>query len=62
MFPNSNQYFALLADETMDIAKIENVSVCLRFVDDELIIHENFLVFFSTPSQTAESLCNILRK
>jgi hypothetical protein len=54
-------FFSLLADDTMVIARIENVFVCLRFNDDELIIHENFLGPFSTPSQTAESVHNILK-
>jgi hypothetical protein len=39
--PTSTYYFSLIVDESMDIARHEQVSVCVRYVDPENIkIHE----------------------
>lgn len=45
------KWFSLLADETADISNIEQVSICLRFVDksdDKYNVNECFLTFCPT--------------
>jgi hypothetical protein len=46
LLPKQGDFYALMADETCDISTIEQMSICFRFVDDDLIIHENFLGFY----------------
>ena len=51
-----------MADETCDISTMEQMSVCFRFVDDDLLIHENFLGFYELKSANAESIFNLLNE
>ena len=50
------KYFALMLDETSDISKLEQVSVCDRSVDENLSVHEYSMAFFSTPNAKSETL------
>jgi hypothetical protein len=44
-------FFSIMVDETMDLSKKEQVSFCIRYVDDNSYeINEVFLGFFDTPS------------
>ena len=59
---NSIDYFySIIVDETMDIAKLEQVSFCVRYCNDNLDIFERFLGFYSTPTTDAEALYNLLK-
>ena len=37
------EYFTLMADECVDIANQEQLAVCFRYVDDSLVVHEEFM-------------------
>ena len=52
--------FSLLADETKDCSKQEQLAVVLRYVDDKAVIHEKFLTYKLATSLTAESLAAFL--
>ncbi len=52
--------FSLLADESKDCSKQEQLTIILRYVDDKAIIHENFLTYVQATSLTAESLAAYL--
>ena len=43
--PRPNDYWALVADETTDVGKIEQFTFVLRSVDDNLVITERFFGF-----------------
>jgi hypothetical protein len=45
LLPKQGDFYALMADEKCDISTIEQMSICLRFVDDDLIINESFWYF-----------------
>lgn len=50
-------YFSLLVDETKDLSKDEQMSICIRFIDpDDSKIVERFLTFVVAPNLTAEYL------
>jgi hypothetical protein len=53
------QYFGCIADETSDIARREQVSVCVRFLHDGKV-EERFLGFFDTASTTGEELAKLI--
>jgi len=47
---NSSLSFSLLADETSDIAGIEQLSICVRYVDNSKTIREDYLKLFKTEN------------
>ena len=59
---NKAPCFSVLADETMDVAGTEQLSVCLRYVNDDSpkqpILREDFVGFVPLASQTAENLAD----
>jgi hypothetical protein len=44
--PKSGKFFSLIAEETMDLSKMEQVCVCLRYVEQDFTIQERFFGFF----------------
>lgn len=53
---NSSKCFSILADETTDVATNEQLSLSARYVDDNDILHEDFLQFFEINSLTGSDL------
>jgi hypothetical protein len=53
--------YALIMDETSDISRTEQVSICLRHVLDGITL-ETFLGFFSTISTEGEVLFELVKK
>ncbi|XP_025207742.1 uncharacterized protein LOC112603419 [Melanaphis sacchari] len=54
------KYFAILADETNDISKTEQLSIMVRYFHKN-IIHERFLGFVPCSSLNAQSLFNYIK-
>jgi hypothetical protein len=55
------QMFSLLVDETRDISKIEQMSIVLRYVDnDTSMVNERFLTYNQAEELTAESLTSYI--
>ncbi len=52
----SGRQYAILVDETPDISNIEQLVFCLRYVDDQLDSHENFIGLHSLESTSAKSI------
>jgi hypothetical protein len=48
--------FALIVDGTQDVSKKEQLSICLRYVDEQLFPHEVFVGMYEPPSTTGEDL------
>ena len=48
----NNKQFALIIDGTQDISGEEQISVCLRHVDDSLDVHEDFVGLYAIDSAT----------
>ena len=49
-------FFSLLADESKDASKKEQLAIVVRYVNEKAIIHKRFLTFVEAISLTAESL------
>lgn len=49
-------FFSLLADETKDCSKREQISIVLRYVDNAAVIHEHFLTYVEAAGLTADKL------
>ena len=54
--------YAVVVDETMDLSKDEMLAFCVRFCDDQLQIHENFLGFFNIQKQDAETISSLIKQ
>lgn len=60
---NAAKCFAVLADETTDIAGVEQLSLCARYVDMEKIeIREEFLQFVPVTDLTGRGLADTILK
>ncbi|XP_060855528.1 zinc finger MYM-type protein 1-like [Metopolophium dirhodum] len=54
--------FSIIVDETQDLARHEQVSVCVRYVSKTLEPHEVFLGFYRTASTDGESLTTLIKE
>ena len=55
------QIFAVLADETRDISNKEQLSICIRWVDQDFVIHEDLIGMIHVVHTDAESLYLAIR-
>ena len=55
------KYFAVIVDGTQDISGVEQESLCVRFVDDDFHVHEEFLGFFECASSTGNDLARMVQ-
>ena len=53
---NEARFFSLLADETTDVSRKEQLTVCLRYVHPDFTIRERFLCFAEAPDLTGMGL------
>ena len=51
-----NGIFSLMSDEWTDISNLEQLSICTRTVENDLIVHENFLGFYEIPNIKSETI------
>jgi len=59
---NKAGYFTLMADESRDYSKVEQLAIVFRYVDvDSGIIHEQFLTFVQADNLNANSLTACIR-
>ena len=54
------KFFTILADEVTSCSNLEQVSIVIRFVDDDKNIREDFLGFITVERTTGESLATAL--
>jgi len=54
------EFISLLLDETADVSRTEQVSICLRIISDKLTASEFFIGFFSTPDTKAKTLFDLV--
>ena len=52
--------FAILVDGTQDIAGEEQESIRIRYVDEELTVHETFLGLYNVASNTGDALSRMM--
>lgn len=55
---NKSKCFSVLADETTDISTKEQLSICVRYIDEQNMLHEDFLEFFEIERLTGDALAN----
>ncbi len=55
-----NEFYAVTVDGTKDISGKEQESFCLRHVDSDLYVHEDFIGLYEVPSTTGDVLARTL--
>jgi hypothetical protein len=48
--------FAVIVDWTQDVSKKEQLSICLRYVDEQLFPHEVFVGMYEPPATSGKDL------
>lgn len=48
--------YSIIMDDTQDVAGVEQESICIRYVDHDLIPHEEFVGLYEVSSTTGENL------
>lgn len=54
-------FYGILMDETADLSKTEQVSLCVRTVEENLMICENFMGFYKTCDTKSKTLFELLK-
>ena len=57
----SGIWFTLMVDETTDLSNTEQMILCLRYVDDDLDVHEEVIGIHSLESTSADSIVSTVR-
>jgi len=61
---NRAKSFSILVDETTDISRIEQMSLCIRYVDEDpehqFMLREDFLKFVSVENTTGKNIANVI--
>ena len=50
-----------MADETADISNKEQIVICIRWVDDNLVVHEDFIGLHPLHRTDANTIVNVLK-
>ncbi|CAM4872894.1 unnamed protein product [Rotaria socialis] len=56
----SAKYFSIMMDESVDISRHEQVSLVIRYADDQFHVYERFIGFQRASSTTGEALFKLL--
>lgn len=59
---NESKCFSILVDETTDVSNIEQLSLCVRYVDNSDMLNEDFLHFIPIHSLTGLDLAASILK
>ena len=54
-------YYTIMADEVTDSSNKEQFVVCLRWVDHDLVAHEELVALYAVDNITSETLVNSLK-
>ena len=54
-------YFSIMAGETRNLSNIQQLVICIRWVDQKLCVHEDPLGFVSLPSTDAKSITDAIK-
>ena len=58
---HESPYFTVMIDETTDITNKEQCTVCIRWVDKNLEVFEDFIGFWQVSSIDANTLVSVIR-
>ena len=56
-----SNFFSIIADEYTDINNQEQLTICLRWVDDTLEAHEDFLGLYLIPDIASDIVVSVIK-
>ena len=56
-----SNFFSIVADEYTDVNNQEQLTICLRWVDDTLEAHEDFLGFYLIPDIASDTVVSVIK-
>ena len=54
-------FYTVMVDETTDCSNKEQVLLVIRWVDEQLILHEEFIGLYSVPAIDADTLTTVIK-
>ena len=54
-------FFTIMADETADISNKEQLVLCIRWVDENFAVHEDFIAMYPLERTTADHVVAVLK-
>ena len=58
---HASDFYTMMCDEATDVANTSQLVVCLRWVDDELVAHDEFIGLKDMADTSAESIVRELK-
>ena len=56
------EFYTVTADESADVSNEEQVVICIRWIDDNLIAHEDFVSLKPVAKCTSEMIVNVIKE
>ena len=56
-----SNFFSIIADEYTDVGNQEQLTICLRWVDDQLEAYEDFLGFYNIPNIQSSTIVPVIK-
>ena len=53
--------FSLMCDEYTDVSNKQQLSMCVRWIDDSLNPHEDFLGFYEFPNMASDTIASAIK-
>ncbi len=60
-FERNHKWYSVMVDETTDLSNTEQMVICLRYVDDNVEVHEELIGMYSLESTSAESILSMIK-
>ncbi len=54
-------YFTIMIDECVDVSSKEQLTICIRYVDPDLEVHEEFIGLYLCPNIKADTIVSVLK-
>ena len=58
---NNSKMYASMCDEYTDVSNKQQLSICVRWVDEDLNTHEDFLGFYEVPNIKSETVVSAIK-
>ena len=53
--------FSIMADECSDVSNREQFTICIRWVSEDIVVHEGFIGLYEVDSITADTLVHAIK-
>ena len=55
------KFYSIMGDETADISNKEQLALCIRWVDDDLQVHKDFMGIDKIPNTTVDEIVKFIK-